>query len=61
MDQTQRQIDSPNADACRAGVRRAAIRPSAGGALVPPGFLLIKGLIRALGIVEIPRAARAAT
>ena len=61
MDRTQRQIDCPKADARSAGVRVAAIRRRAIGALVPIGLLLIGSIISVLGIVEIPRAARAAT
>ena len=60
MDQPQRQIDCPNIDARKTGVRFEAIR-----ALVTVRALLISSLIinliSNLGIVEIPRAAGAAT
>ncbi len=61
MDQPQRQIDRPNADAGSAGVCVEAIRALGTGALVPSGVLLISSLIGLLGIVEIPSTAGAAT
>lgn len=61
MDQPQRWIDRPNADARSAGVCFEAIRALGTGALVPSGVLLISSLISILGIVDIPRAAGAAT
>ena len=54
MDQLQRQIDRPNADARSAGVRFEVIRP------LGIGVPLISSLISVLGI-NIPRTAAAAT
>ncbi len=61
MDQPQRQIDRPNADAGSARVCVEAIRALGTGTRVPSGVLLISSLIGILGIVDIPRAAGAAT
>jgi hypothetical protein len=61
MNQSQQQIDCPNADARSAGVRVEATRLVGGDALGSTGVLLITSLISILGIVGISRTARAAT